>query len=137
MNDFVNHIDELYPNSSNTLRKYPEEFRIESDAEYNGIVGKFASQQEKQRRLFIEKHAHYGKSNILDGDSGDTNNIDESLRALYVRMRDKFNRFKVLIDRGVRSENFSDESLEDTLNDLANYCNISIIVSEGKWTEDE
>lgn len=95
------------------------------------IIERFKSQQMEQRSLFAEKHAHYGATNILDGDHTDPEVIKESLHALYIRMRDKLNRFKTLID----NPNTSDESMRDTLDDLSNYSNIAIIVSEGAWDD--
>lgn len=95
------------------------------------IIERFKMQQTLQRVLFAEKHSHYGASNILDGDHTDPELIKESLHSLYVRMRDKLNRFKVLID----NPNTSDESMRDTLNDLSNYSNIAIIVAEGTWND--
>ena len=95
------------------------------------IIERFKIQQTLQRVLFNEKHTHYGASNILDGDHTDPEVIKESLHSLYVRMRDKLNRFKTLID----NPNTSIESMRDTLDDLSNYSNISIIVSDGAWTD--
>lgn len=105
---------------------------IFNDEEYSSIISKFTSNQRKQRDLFIRKHTHYGASNILDGDCKNPININESLFALYVRMQDKLNRFKNLIENDVQS----DETMIDTLNDLANYANIGIIVKFGEWTDD-
>lgn len=95
------------------------------------IIERFKSQQATQRDLFSEKHKHYGASNILDGDHTDPEVIKESLHSLYVRMRDKLNRFKTLID----NPNTSAETMRDTLDDLSNYSNIAIVVSDGAWND--
>lgn len=103
-----------------------------SDENYSSIINSFTSNQRKQRDLFIRKHSKYGAANIFDGDYNNQEEVKDALMALYTRMRDKLNRFKMLIGESEFYDDV-DESIMDTLNDLANYANIGIIVYSGEW----
>lgn len=103
-----------------------------SDENYSSIINSFTSNQRKQRYLFIRKHSKYGAENIFNGNYGDKEEVKDSLLALYTRAKDKLNRFKTLILQD-QSGDDTDESIIDTLNDLANYANIAIIVYAGEW----
>jgi hypothetical protein len=98
-----------------------------SDIERN-----FQENQYKQFHIFREKNKMYGKDNISGGNDLDdeTYNIN-TLESLYTRMQDKMDRFKMML----LTRNFGtvDESLIDTLDDLANYANIASLVKQGKW----
>lgn len=72
-------------------------------------------------QTFLKKNADYGSS------------FEESLNELGVlagvtRIMDKFNRLKNL----VKSEAKVNESLSDTLKDMANYCLMLAVWMEGK-----
>lgn len=114
------------------------EYRLKRDQltdfgeNYSSIVNSFTSNQRKQRDLFIRKHSKYGASNIFSGDYDNQEEVKDALMALYTRMRDKLNRFKMLIGQSEFYDDV-DESIIDTLNDLANYANIGIIVYSGEW----
>lgn len=72
----------------------------------------------------------YKKKNCDYGDSF-TKSLDEwGLQAAAVRMDDKMNRFKNIIQNG--SIKVKDETLIDTLKDLANYCIMTVIYLETK-----
>ena len=65
------------------------------------------------RRVYIEKNANYGDSFSAS--------IDEwGLIAGVVRIDDKMRRLKQLVK--TKSEGTQDESIRDTLEDMANYC---------------
>jgi len=71
--------------------------------------------------LIASKQNDYGKDNILGfGEQG-----------LVVRLWDKINRFKTLVWHGARPKN---ESVEDTLNDIAGYAIIGLLLRKG-WFE--
>lgn len=105
-----------------------------SSENYSNIVGHFVSNQTKQRNLFIRKHSKYGAANIFDGDYNNREEVKDALMALYTRMRDKLNRFRMLVGQSEFYDDV-DETIVDTLNDLANYANIGIIVHNGDWDE--
>lgn len=92
----------------------------------------FLAQQDTQLSIFQEKNENYGMDNISGGlDLTISENKKESLQALYFRMRDKLARFKQLVEND--NEGTSEESIIDTLHDLANYSNIGIIVYNNQW----
>jgi len=71
--------------------------------------------------LIVAKQNDYGKDNILGfGEQG-----------LVVRLWDKINRLKNLVWHNTRPKN---ESVEDTLNDIAGYAIIGLMLRKG-WFE--
>jgi hypothetical protein len=102
--------------------------------EPTNIESHFKTQQTEQFLLFQEKNKSYGMTNISGGEEVDleiAENKKEALYGLWFRMRDKLARMRQLIL--TNSDGSADESLNDTLNDLSNYSNISIIVNKGEW----
>ena len=73
--------------------------------------------------LLLKKHADYGPRNIADAPGG-------PLNGLRVRMFDKLARLNHLVESGADPVN---ESLRDSLLDLANYALIGLLVLDGKW----
>lgn len=74
--------------------------------------------------LLLKKHEAYGPKNIAQAPGGAEN-------GLRVRMWDKMARLNHILENpGV---DVNDESLEDTLKDLLNYCAIFIMVRNNKW----
>ena len=74
--------------------------------------------------LMLTKHRAYGPRNISQAPGGPEN-------GLRVRMWDKMARLNHILDNpGVDT---NDESLEDTLTDLLNYCAIFIMVRRNQW----
>lgn len=66
-------------------------------------------------------------------EKGESDNITElGLPGLYVRMVDKMSRLKKFMWHG-RVESVSNETIEDALKDLANYCIISLMLRRGLW----
>lgn len=76
-------------------------------------------------RLFQERHAKYGRANIAR--SGE--------RGVVVRVGDKLSRLENLVLNGAGGE-ASDESVEDTWMDVANYGLIGLLVRRDEWTRD-
>lgn len=74
-------------------------------------------------QLLVKKHKDYGPKNISQSPGG-------ALNGLRVRMHDKLARINHLIDSGAIPSN---ESLEDSYADLANYAIIALMVQKGKW----
>lgn len=77
--------------------------------------------------LLISKQRDYGPGNINNAYGGPIN-------GLMVRMGDKFERLKNLLESGHTPQH---ESIEDSFKDLANYCIIAMMVTRGKWPENK
>lgn len=87
------------------------------DAESRAIIRRFDAHQDAARLIMVERQHKYGPHNIsamgFDG--------------VIVRMNDKFARLR----NGLAAH--GDESVADTLYDLANYSIIALMVYEGSW----
>jgi len=73
--------------------------------------------------LLITKQLDYGPGNINNAFGGPTT-------GLLVRIGDKFERLKHLINRGLQPNH---ESIEDSFKDLANYGVIGLMIERGVW----
>jgi hypothetical protein len=72
--------------------------------------------------VFKQKQASYGKGNIADfGEMG-----------VLIRANDKISRLKNLLFHN-KENPLSDESIEDTWIDLADYALIALLVRSGAW----
>jgi hypothetical protein len=80
------------------------------------------------KEIFNRKSVAYGKNNIKDADTTE----HEALNALYYRMKDKLNRYNTLVNTADVGDS-ANESLTDTLRDLANYALIACIVAKKDW----
>ena len=86
----------------------------------------------------VEKHAKicsalnelYAKKNHDYGDSFGISFKEEGMAMVRIRLGDKFNRFKAL-SRGA-DQQVKDESIKDTLLDLANYAIMTVIEMENE-----
>lgn len=76
---------------------------------------------EKLNKIYEQKNHDYG-------DSFHISYVEEGMAMPRIRLGDKFNRFKTLTLKGERR--VTDESLKDTLLDLANYALMTIIEME-------
>jgi len=74
--------------------------------------------------LLLKKHEAYGPTNISRAPGGPEN-------GLRVRMWDKMARLNHILENP--NVDVNDESLEDTLKDLLNYCAIFIMVRRNQW----
>lgn len=89
--------------------------------------------QIEQYQLFQRKMLSYGKSNITLGTSMETQEErDFALLGVTIRLNDKLSRLKnLLINKG--DDFIKDESIEDTIIDIANYGVIALMVKRNKW----
>lgn len=78
---------------------------------------------EELGKLYAAKNADYG-------DSFHATYIEEGMAMPRIRLSDKLSRFKVLTRKG--KQQVSDESIRDTLLDLANYAIMTIMEMDGK-----
>lgn len=85
----------------------------------------------KHADICAEMHALYDRKNRDYGDSFHLSYLEEGLAMSRIRLGDKFNRFKQL-SRNPDSQSVNDESIRDTLIDLANYAIMTIIEMEEK-----
>lgn len=85
---------------------------------------------EKHKIICDELNRLYAKKNHDYGDSFHLSFIEEGMSMARIRLGDKFNRFKTL-SRNVKQE-VNDESIRDTLIDLANYAIMTILEMENK-----
>ena len=80
---------------------------------------------ERHKQICEEIHSLYAKKNHDYGDSFHLTYIEEGMAMPRIRLSDKLNRFKKL-SRSNKQE-VNDESLRDTLIDLANYSIMTIL----------
>jgi len=83
---------------------------------------------EKHMALCHEINDLYARKNADYGDSFHTSFEEEGMAMVRIRLGDKFNRFKTL-SRG-NSQQVKDESIRDTLLDLANYALMAVLEME-------
>lgn len=81
--------------------------------------------------ICAELHALYDKKNRDYGDSFHLSYLEEGLTMPRIRLGDKLNRFKQL-SKNPDSQSVKDESIRDTLIDLANYAIMTIMEMEEK-----
>ena len=80
----------------------------------------------KHKKICAELSTLYEKKNHDYGDAFHLSYIEEGMAMPRIRLGDKFNRFKALT-RGNGHIAVKDESIRDTLLDLANYAIMTII----------
>lgn len=83
---------------------------------------------EKHLEICMEINKLYAQKNHDYGDSFHQTFVEEGLAMSRIRLGDKFNRFKTL-SRGA-DQKVNDESIRDTLIDLANYAIMTVLEME-------
>lgn len=81
---------------------------------------------ERHAELCKEMNALYAKKNHDYGDSFHEMFLEEGWASARIRLTDKLNRFKKLT-KNPESQQIKDESVRDTLIDLANYALMSVL----------
>ena len=89
-----------------------------------------SSKIEKHQKICSELNALYAKKNHDYGDSFHLSFKEEGMAMARIRLGDKLNRFKTLSRNGKQEVN--DESIRDTLIDLANYAIMTILEMENE-----
>lgn len=82
----------------------------------------------RHKEICDEIHKLYERKNHDYGDSFHQTFIDEGMAMARIRLGDKFSRFKALTLQG--DQQVSDESIRDTLIDLANYAIMTVLEME-------
>ena len=85
---------------------------------------------EKHHDICDELNQIYEQKNHDYGDSFHKSWIEEGMAMPRIRLGDKFNRFKILT-LNADAQQFKDESIRDTLLDLANYAIMTIMELDG------
>ena len=80
---------------------------------------------ERHKKICEELNALYAKKNHDYGDSFHTTFLEEGMAMSRIRLGDKLSRFKTLSKQEDRK--VSDETMRDTLMDLANYAIMTIL----------
>lgn len=88
------------------------------------------SKVDSHRKLCDELNALYAKKNADYGDSFHQTFLEEGYAMSRIRLMDKLNRFKTLSRKDPSKHEVRDESLRDTLLDLANYALMTILEME-------
>ena len=87
-----------------------------------------ATKVEKHKALCLEINDLYARKNADYGDSFHISFEEEGMAMVRIRLGDKLNRFKAL-SRG-NEQMVKDESIRDTLMDLANYALMAVLEME-------
>ncbi len=85
---------------------------------------------DRHQLLCMELNEMYRKKNRDYGDSFSLSFAEEGMAMPRIRLGDKFNRFKTL-SKNPDAQSVNDESIRDTLLDLANYAIMTIMELEG------
>lgn len=83
------------------------------------------SKVQLHKEICTEINELYAKKNHDYGDSFHQTFVEEGMAMARIRLGDKFNRFKTL-SRG-NEQKVNDESIRDTLIDLANYAIMTVL----------
>lgn len=84
---------------------------------------------ERHKDLCLSLNTLYEKKNHDYGDSFHTTFEEEGMAMARIRLSDKLNRFKSL-SRQENEQRVTDESIKDTLLDLANYAIMTVLEME-------
>lgn len=93
------------------------------------IITNKVNKVDKHRELCMALNEVYAKKNHDYGDSFHTTYLEEGMAMPRIRLSDKLNRFKSLTRKSVQQVN--DESIRDTLMDLANYALMTVLEMDG------
>ena len=99
----------------------------------------YKERAKQHQKIIKELHSTYREKNEKYGDSFVDSVSEWGFSAAGVRITDKFMRMKGLMKSGSLEENGTDESLRDTLLDMANYCIMTAMIldNEGDKKEEE
>lgn len=98
----------------------------------------FEERFKRHQDLLDDIHATYQQKNTAYGDSFHDTYADLGIIAAATRISDKFNRFKTLAkDRYKNTIDQGDESITDTLMDMANYCLMTVMEIERETASKE
>lgn len=90
---------------------------------------------EHHRKILDELNELYARKNHDYGDSFHQSYLEEGLAMTRIRLSDKLSRFKTLTLKG--EQEVQDESIRDTLLDLANYSIMTVMELEREEKHDQ
>lgn len=93
------------------------------------------SQENRHSKICTELNELYSKKNKDYGDSFHQTFLEEGMATSRIRLSDKLGRFKRLTKS--KQQNVTDESIRDTLIDLANYAIMTVMEIDGGVKADE
>lgn len=96
-------------------------------------MGNKSTNVEIHKSITLELNELYERKNKDYGDSFHISFIEEGMAMARIRLGDKLNRFKTLTKSN--SQKVKDESIRDTLIDLANYAIMTIMEMDRKGDE--
>lgn len=129
--DFSSTDSETIPEDNTNYANHKDEInKVAEQIKYVPMVNPFAKYTEKLATVLKAKNVAYGDSFTKSVD-------DYGLKVIGIRLSDKYNRIKHLVNAGELKEN--DESLEDTLLDNAGYSILALkyLKEHKKELEDE
>jgi len=88
---------------------------------------------QRHKEICLALNELYARKNADYGDSFHQTFVEEGMAMARIRLGDKFSRFKTL-SRGAEQK-VQDESIKDTLLDLANYAIMTVLEIEEKENE--
>ena len=99
---------------------------------YPKTLKEFQTIQKEMLYLFCEKQLDYGPTNIGMGKSKlkEKKDIQLSMMGLGTRLNDKISRF---LNLSMQQKEPNNESIDDTLIDIANYAVMALIVRSKLW----
>ena len=92
---------------------------------HNPIIKEVPSNVKRHYDIVMGLNELYAKKNADYGDSFHDTYVEEGMAMARIRLSDKLNRFKSLTKSG--NQQVNDESVRDTLLDLANYAIMTVI----------
>lgn len=92
------------------------------------MIIKGGTKVEQHQALCAELNRLYARKNADYGDAFHLTFVEEGMAMSRIRLSDKLNRFKTLT-RGA-NQSVADESIRDTLMDLANYALMTVMEME-------
>lgn len=104
---------------SNTPKIYPKEI----------MEGRYTGKTKPERHMDLLKELNdiYTRKNHDYGDSFHETFVEEGFAMARIRLSDKLSRFKKLSKNAVEYGMVEDESIRDTLMDLANYAIMTVL----------
>lgn len=93
-------------------------------------LNSFEERFKRHRDLLDDLSITYQQKNTAYGDSFHDTYADLGIIAAATRISDKFNRFKNLAKDKNNNIDIGDESITDTLLDMANYCLLTVMEIE-------
>lgn len=111
---------------SNVIKS--DKVKLGKDLLYHG------TNQDRFKIISAELAAIYARKNSDYGNSFDISLDEDGLLVSKIRLGDKLNRFSNLLKKG--TQEVGDESIRDTILDLANYAIMTVMWMDKNWKED-